>query len=79
MAHKLNTYRIVEFDANEVAHVLRTGLSRSDAQAKLRMLRNEYMREHSCLRYIMVRDTAEPQSDPRCGDALWTGNIAGAQ
>jgi hypothetical protein len=74
---KLKTYRIVEIDANDVPHVLRTGLSRADALAKLRMLRNEYMRENSCLRYVMYRDKPEPKHDLRSGDSLWTGNIAG--
>lgn len=72
---KLNTYRIVEFDANDVPHVLRAGLTRADARERLARLRAAYA-EYS-LRYIMKRDEPEPERDPRVEHSLWTGNIAG--
>ena len=72
------TYRIIEFDANDTPHVLRTGLSRSEARNKLAMLRNEYMRSNSHLRYVMYRDKPETGTDPYSGDALWTGETTKA-
>lgn len=51
---KGKTYHIVEFDANDRATVLRTGLARADAKQRVDGLRKAY--GSSGLRFIMQRD-----------------------
>lgn len=70
----LNTYKIVEFDANDVPTVMKTGLTRNAAREFLKDAREMAKQDRSSFRYIMARDRREPGYDARVGDHLWTGN-----
>jgi hypothetical protein len=48
------TYHVIEFDANDKATVLRSGLARKEARETLERLRNSYG-QHG-LRFVMYHD-----------------------
>lgn len=76
---KTLTYKIVEFDANDVPTVIKVGLTRNAARTFLADVRVIAKQDKLCFRYIMARDRKEPGYDARVGDHLWTGTIREGQ